>query len=300
MAIVNQWARAKVNLTLRVLGRRPDGYHELISLVAFAAVGDRITLDSSFDRARTPADHVVSGPFAASIEGVDLVSRAIELVRRLRPELVVGRVALDKRLPVAAGLGGGSADAAAVLRAIRAVNPIRADAVDWLGLAQQLGADVPVCFVDRPTVMRGIGERMTRCCVPEISAVLVNPQLPVPVDKTRRVFQALAAGPLGSDCSRVAGDDARLDAGVADLGELVELMRRHGNDLEPPALKVMPAIAAVKAALLGSAGCRHAQLSGAGPTCFGVFGSAAEALAAAEALRAAEPSWWVEATTIGG
>ena len=314
-ARVSEKARAKINLTLRILGRRADGYHELESLVAFAAVGDLITLDTSGDllarRAlrmfarRRPADPMrvdapsneltVSGPFAARIEGANLVDRAIELLWRSHPDMFFGRVTLDKQLPVAAGLGGGSADAAAVLRAMRTLNPGHAGTVDWLGIACQLGADVPVCLLDRPAVMRGIGERTTPFDVPAFAAVLVNPQTPVAADKTRRVFQTLAASPVSA-----SGKGSRLEAGVADLAQLIGLMRRHGNDLERPALAVMPTIADVMAVLLGCPGCLHAQLSGAGPTCFGLFANEQDADSAALSVSAKHPSWWVRATTIGG
>ena len=289
MAIFTEQAPAKVNLTLRILGRRPDGYHELESLVGFAGIGDLVTLDPGL-----PADLEVTGPFADGIDGPNLVGRALQLVKAAHPRMQLGRVMLDKRLPVAAGLGGGSADAAALLRGLRRANPDAEQPIDWPGLALRLGADVPVCLAGRPALMRGIGERVTPCDLPVFAAVLVNAMAAVPADKTGRVFQALAAGPFAA--TRQETVVFRPDS----LAGLVALMRAHGNDLERPAIAVMPTISEVKAALVASAGCVHAQLSGAGPTCFGVFTSAVEARRASVTIAGAAPSWWVRETTIGG
>src|SRR5262245_34650411 len=148
-------ARAKINLTLSVLGRRPDGYHELESLVSFADVADTLTLRTGPDCRIT-----VRGPFAADIEGPNLLERALALLRECDTGLRLGPVELEKNLPVAAGLGGGSADAAALLRAVRRANPERAEQVPWHEVAARLGADVPVCLLGKPALMRGIGDRI--------------------------------------------------------------------------------------------------------------------------------------------
>lgn len=288
MTIATETARAKVNLALRVLGRRADGYHELASLVAFAAVGDSVSID--FGQPRSVA---VDGPFATAIDGPNLIAKALDLLAAADTRLRLGAVTLTKRLPVAAGLGGGSADAAAVLRLVRAQNEALAASVDWNALALRLGADVPVCLAGRTCVMRGIGERLAPCGLPALPAVLVNPQVPVPADKTRRVFQALAAGPVDPARDLSTPNDLDRDA-------LVALMRQVGNDLEAPALEVIPQIASVKAALARQAGCLHAQLSGAGPTCFALFATDAAAELAARNMSAAEPGWWVAATTLAG
>lgn len=280
-------ARAKVNLVLRVLGRRADGYHELVSLVAFADLGDEVTID--LDR---PAGVSTQGPYATEIDGPNLIAKALELLAHAQPRLRLGHVALTKHLPVAAGLGGGSADAAAVLRAVRAQNPELCDSVDWSGIARQLGADVSVCLAQRTSVMRGTGERIARCEIPPLPALLVNPRVPVPADKTRAVFRALAAGRV--EVSR----DLEIPARLAEAA-LLELMQRLGNDLEAPATRVMPAIAEVTSALRGQAGYLCAQLSGAGPTCFAVFANTEAARSAGTALASAHPGWWIAATTLG-
>ena len=285
-AIVTEIARAKVNLTLRVLGRRPDGYHELVSLVAFADMGDEVTLE----RAGPPSVEV-TGPFAGEIVGTNLITNALDLLAAAEPRLALGRVTLDKRLPVAAGIGGGSADAAAMLRAVRRFNPSLANNVDWLGFAARLGADVPVCLESHASIMAGVGERLSRCDIPKLQAVLVNPRAPVPADKTRRVFQALklktASGSADPEPPR-----------QLDRAALIALMRRDGNDLEDAAAAVLPAITAVKAALQATPGLIHAQLSGAGPTCFGIYESSDAARAAAQELAMARPDWWLLQTTL--
>ena len=317
-------ARAKINLTLTVLGRRPDGYHDLESLVTFAGIGDRVTLLPGPDCGVT-----TSGPFAAHIEGPNLLDRALGLLREQDPGLRLGAVELEKNLPVAAGLGGGSADAAALLRAVRQVNPERTDRIDWHGLATRLGADVPVCLAGVPALIRGIGDRIEPLGparrLPPLAAVLVNPRVPLP---TAQVFRALAAS---SPSPRTSWGEGRGEgqtlapASVAaphpnplpteewgegtgaapgatgpfqDLEALVAYVRTHGNDLEPPAISLLPAIADVKAALSAQPACRLAAMSGSGPTCFGIFGNATDAARAAAALAATHPDWWIAHTRL--
>ena len=219
-------ARAKLNLALKVLGRRPDGYHEIESLVAFAEIGDRVAFTPGHEcRVAT------SGPFAGDIDGPNLLDRALTLLREHDAKLRLGTVLLEKNLPVAAGLGGGSADAAALLRAVRRANPERAGAVAWHALAARLGADVPVCLAGTPALISGIGDKVeplgAACSLPAMAAVLVNPRLPLP---TAQVYQALAAGPAS-----VAGRASALPRPFSDLDDLVDAMRGHGNDLERPA-----------------------------------------------------------------
>lgn len=191
--VITQRARAKLNLTLRILGRRPDGYHEVDSLIAFADdIYDIVTLDPS-----KPTRVTLSGPFAGAIVGPNLVETALHRLTAAEPGLKVGAVHIEKHLPVAAGIGGGSADAAAVLRAVRTANPSFADAVDWMEIAAGLGADVPVCFLDRTCHVTGFGERLVELPrLPALPAVLANPLADVPSDKTAQVFGRLAAPPL--------------------------------------------------------------------------------------------------------
>jgi 4-diphosphocytidyl-2-C-methyl-D-erythritol kinase len=287
---VREAARAKVNLTLGVLGRRPDGYHEIESLVAFADAGDRVTL--------TPRPHCrirIGGPFARDIVGENLLARTLDVLSGLDPGLLLGTVELEKNLPVAAGLGGGSADAAALLRAVRRANPGRADAVAWHEVAVRLGADVPVCLAGVPALIRGIGEKVGPLAgspaLPAMPAVLVNPGQPL---ATAEVFRALAAAPLGSRDRNPISVHAPLDA-----AGLVALMRERGNDLEPPATVLLPAIADIKASLSAQPGCMIAAMSGSGPTCFGIFADAASAGRAAAVLARCEPCWWVVETRLG-
>lgn len=284
--ILVETARAKVNLTLRVLGRRPDGYHELESLVAFADVGDEVTLHVD-----APGGVTVSGPFASAIDRENIASRALRAAAEVAPALRLGGVAIEKKLPVAAGIGGGSADAAAVLRALRRANGAQALEVDWSALAASLGADVPVCLMSAAQFMWGIGrETAPLPNIPALPAVLVNPGVPL---ATGPVFQALSAAPA-------PGRDALPDlpGPFPNIASAAEYVRLRGNDLEPAAAGLCPSIGTVLAALGAEPGVLAARMSGSGPTCFAIFGSALHAEAAAERLGAHNPGWWVVATTL--
>ena len=281
--MITEAARAKVNLTLEVLGRRPDGMHELASLVAFANVGDTLTLDTS-----KPVGVSVDGQFAPTLAGENLITVTLRRLAEAEPRLLLGHVHLDKRLPVAAGIGGGSADAAAVLRAVRRANPELVSTVDWMKIAAGLGADVPVCLTSETAWMTGTGEiNLPLRGWPALGAVLVNPLVPAPADKTAQVFRRLAA-PLLSNGPRPEPPGSGQSA--------IDFMASRGNNLERAALAVMPVAAAVKTALLGIAGCRYAAVSGGGPTCFGIFD---DPEIAAHILGEQEPSWWVRPVTLG-
>jgi 4-diphosphocytidyl-2-C-methyl-D-erythritol kinase len=284
---VRELAHAKVNLTLKVLGRRDDGYHELESLVTFADLHDVVTLEPGADGVVT-----VSGPFASYIGGENLLVRAMALLRRADASLQLGSVRLVKNLPVAAGLGGGSADAAAFLRAVRQVNADRAGSVAWLDIAARLGADVPVCFGARPAILSGLGERLAPVAsLPAVGAVLVNPRVPL---ATADVFEALGAAPAAPAGRRPAAPE------LLRLADLVGYMRAHGNDLERPAMALVPAIRDVKAALGAEPECRYAAMSGSGPTCFGIFADQGQAADAARRIAGVHAGWWVEATVLQG
>jgi 4-diphosphocytidyl-2-C-methyl-D-erythritol kinase len=282
--MITEVARAKVNLTLEVIGRRPDGYHELASLVAFADIGDTLTLD--IDRA---IDVSAGGPFAPSIAGENLIAVTLRRLLEAEPRLALGHMHVDKQLPVAAGIGGGSADAAAVIRAVRRANPDLAASIDWARIGAGLGADVAVCLESKTAWMTGIGEVVTPMRGwPALQAVLVNPMVPAPIDKTAQVFRRLGAAALGDD-------PAPYPPGSGETA--IDFMASRGNNLERAAMAVMPIVAAIKTALLGIPGCRYAAVSGGGPTCFGIFDNPQ---IAAHILNEQEPSWWVRAVTLGG
>jgi 4-diphosphocytidyl-2-C-methyl-D-erythritol kinase len=269
-----------------VHGRRPDGYHALESLVTFAGMSDTVTLLPDAE-----CGVVVAGPFAQYIGGENLLIRALALLREAHPRLRLGAVRLDKNLPVAAGLGGGSADAAALLRAVRRANGETGAGVPWTAIAARLGSDVPVCLANAPALVWGRGEHIAQVRpLPEVSVVLVNPRLPL---ETARVFAALGAGPAPE---QPAPPVPRL----RDLGDLLAYMRARGNDLERPAVALLPPVGEVKAALEAQRGCLLAAMSGSGPTCFGIFSDAVEAQHAAETIERARGDWWVRSVSLAG
>lgn len=272
-AAVEGFAPAKVNLVLHVTGRRADGYHLLDSLVVFADVGDRLT--AAPDEALLLN---VTGPRAAGVplDGTNLVLRAAALLAPGRG----ARIGLEKHLPAAAGIGGGSSDAAAAFRVLSRLWGVPLPAPDAV---LPLGADVPVCLAARGARMQGIGERLTPLpTLPPLWLVLVNPGVPVP---TGPVFAALARRdnpPLPQALPR-----------LADAAELAGWLHTCRNDLEPPARALVPAVGQAIAALAAQRGCLLARMSGSGATCFGLFATAADAAQAARALRVAAPGWWV-------
>jgi 4-diphosphocytidyl-2-C-methyl-D-erythritol kinase len=313
-------APAKVNLTLRIIGRRADGYHDIESLVAFAAVGDTLTFT------RGPSlSLVVRGPTAAASGEIadNLVLRgARELSERIEG-LTLGRFVLSKRLPVAAGLGGGSADAAAAMRLLARVNRISLDDPRVVAAARASGADVPVCLDPRPRLMRGIGEILSQPLdLPRLPAVMVNPRVAVP---TKDVFTALqldraegvggqtpspmelglarvppfAATPTPDTSPQGGGERGRPSGGWEQSAALLRALACDRNDLEGPAVALQPIIADVLNELRALPGCRLARMSGSGATCFGLFDSGRAAATAARAVRTKYPDWWVRATTLG-
>src|SRR4249919_638806 len=287
-------APAKVNLTLRVLGRRADGYHELESLVAFAGVGDALTFAPG-----GALTLIVSGPTApaAGDSADNLVLKAARALLERIAGLTLGRFALSKRLPVAAGLGGGSADAAAALRLLAHANGIALDDPRLMQAAQATGSDVPVCLDPKPRLMRGVGDVLSAPLdLPRLFTVLVNPGVAV---STRDVFAALnlasvpASGGASSPTPLVS--EGWGGAPTAFVAALV----KERNDLEAPAIELEPAIADVLAVLQALPDCRLARMSGSGATCFGLFPTNAAAAAAARTLRVGYPQWWVRATVLG-
>ncbi len=281
------FAPAKVNLTLHVLGKRSDGYHELESLVVFADVGDELTFVPGGELALD-----VTGPTAASAgdTGDNLVLKAARALAQRVPGLRLGRFTLDKQLPVAAGLGGGSSDAAAALRLLARENKLSLDDPRIREAAKATGADVPVCLDPRARMMRGIGEILSAPLpMKRLHAVLVNPRVAVP---TRDVFVALAAKPL--DSVPLPDEFIRPRMNASAITYEAKLRR---NDLEYPAARLQPIIDQVILALHDTATCSLARMSGSGATCFGIYHTAAEATSVAQKISASQPGWWVQATT---
>ncbi len=279
--MISVLAPAKVNLALHVTGRRADGYHEIETLALFAVMADRLTANEAASTGLS-----ISGPFAGdlSAEADNLVLRAAEALRKAAG-LQVPETAfhLEKNLPVASGIGGGSADAAATLIALKALWNLPADH-DLGPVACRLGADVPMCLASVPLVARGTGERIEAVTIARsLPCVLVNPGIAV---STRDVFSALAR--------RDNPPMEPMPAGGPDI----EWLMRQRNDLEPPAMALCPQIGTAIAMLEARTGHLLARMSGSGATCFGLFATVAEAEAAAQEIRARQPSWWCVATQL--
>jgi 4-diphosphocytidyl-2-C-methyl-D-erythritol kinase len=276
---VSGFAPAKVNLYLHVLGRRADGYHRLDSLVAFADIGDRVTA--------RPADGLtltVGGPEAAAIAGLGEDNLVIRAARLLMAQAGIGAgvaLHLEKHLPAAAGIGGGSSDAAATLRALAMLWEVRLGEPELMELAVQLGADVPACLAGHPVWVGGIGEEiMPAGVLPDAGIVLANPRRPLP---TAAVFQRYR-GPY-----RPAG---RFDPVPSDAVGLAAMLASRHNDLTEAARDLVPEVGAVLNRLAALPGALLARMSGSGATCFALFADHAAALAAGKTLALAEPGWW--------
>ena len=277
-------APAKINLSLRIIGRRADGYHELQSLVVFARIGDRVSAEAA--GALTLDLH---GPFAAALGGDpdNLVLRAARLLRERTGTRAGARLTLEKNLPIASGIGGGSADAAAGLRALVRLWGVDPGAAALGEMAAALGADVPVCLDARPALMWGAGANIARLdALPRFHLVLVNPGVGL---ATAEVFGALAAPALAHV------PEAPALPSFATLDALIRWLAGEANDLEAPAQALAPEIGTVLAALAASAGCRLARMSGSGATCFGIYADEAAATTAATAIARAHPGWWAVA-----
>ena len=282
-------APAKINLTLHIEGRRPDGYHDLQSLVAFAGTGDFLILapDDFFEL-------TLEGPTAieAGDGGDNLVARADRALRAEKPGLRTGAFHLVKRLPVAAGIGGGSADAAAALRLLAAANDLALDDPALYAAARAAGADVPVCVVPRARMMTGVGERLgPPIRLPPLFSVLVNPRVPV---ETRAVFHKLGLKP-GESLGY--GPHPAIASGM-DFETFLRALKRGRNDMEDAACVLAPIIGHVLSVLSGARGCRVARMSGSGATCFALFETRRQAGAAAKAISQGHPEWWVKATLL--
>ena len=279
-------APAKVNLYLHVLGRRADGYHLLDSLVVFASEGDRIEVTAADDLRLT-----VSGPFAADVPAGDdnLVLRAARALAAAAGRPAQASIRLEKRLPVASGIGGGSADAAAVLRALVRLWDVPIADEDLAPVALSLGADVPMCLHGRPVYVGGIGEDIEAApALPACALVLVNPRVPLP---TPQVFRGRTA-PFSAP--------GRFAAPPRDAAELAALLARRSNDLTTAAVALVPEVATVLDALSAIPGVLLARMSGSGATSFGLCADLPVATVAAALLADRHPGWWVVAADVSG
>jgi 4-diphosphocytidyl-2-C-methyl-D-erythritol kinase len=288
MRTLSVLAPAKLNLFLHVGGKRPDKYHALESLVVFAETGDRLEL-SSVDGLSLK----VSGPYAAQTPKGDdnlvlKAAKALAATMKLAPGV---SIALEKNLPVAAGIGGGSADAAAALRGLNVFWNLNRAEAELIDLAATLGSDVPACLLSRPCWMEGRGEHVKRVpAVPRIAAVLVNPGVELP---TKDVFAAL-------NLRKGIGAIAPPETGMQTLWDLVAYLGDAENDLEAPACRLRPVIDGVLGALNQEPGCVMSLMSGSGATCFGLFEEQLSADLAADKIAQDHPQWWVKATRIAG
>jgi 4-diphosphocytidyl-2-C-methyl-D-erythritol kinase len=285
-SMLHEFAPAKINLFLHVLGRREDGYHHLESLVSFADIGDELSLEPG-----QSLSFGVSGPFAFGLSGDDnLVMKAVRAFSAGFGRAKSGRFHLVKNLPVASGIGGGSSDAAAALRLLARANQIAPDDPRLMDAARTLGADVPVCLdPSAPRMMQGIGHELgNRLHGFRYPALLVNPGQPV---ETRPVFEALGLRP-GERFAAVESAKSDTKDGA------FRILESTRNDLESAARSLVPEIADVLAALNASEGCRLARMSGSGATCFAILGSMPSARSAEKRLRADHPDWWTQACLI--
>jgi len=273
-------APAKINLALHVTGRRDDGYHLLESLVVFTRFGDRLTV--------TPADadgFEIAGPYAAGLpaDGVNLALRARDAMRAAFGRSDPVHILLEKNLPVASGVGGGSSDAAAVISTLARLWELPADA-DLARIGLALGADIPMCLVAAPLIARGVGDEIEPVPgLPGLGMVLVNPGVGL---STAEVFQALRSP-----------DNAPLPPlpSPLDFSTLVGWLKTTRNDLEAPARRTQRAIGPALDALR-KAGASFSRMSGSGATCFGLFESGNAAKRAAIEIRKSHPDWFVAAT----
>ncbi|MGQ0741478.1 MAG: 4-(cytidine 5'-diphospho)-2-C-methyl-D-erythritol kinase [Alphaproteobacteria bacterium] len=275
-------APAKINLFLHVGAKRADGFHALESLAVFAEVCDRLTF--------SPAKSLelrAEGPFAAKLPpmGENLVVRA---ARALSPERGV-RIVIEKNIPVSSGLGGGSADAAAALRGLNLLWDLGKSESELMETAATLGSDVPVCVLSRPALMEGRGEIVTPVYgVPQVATVLITPEAMLPtVDVFSRVVKRTGLGQM-----------ERAPARMETIWDVTAYLAGARNDLEEPACALVPEIEDVLDALSGQPGCAFLQMSGSGPSCFGLFEGRHFALEVAESVAHEHPKWWVRATRI--
>jgi 4-diphosphocytidyl-2-C-methyl-D-erythritol kinase len=283
--ILTERAPAKINLTLHITGRRADGFHTVESLVAFSRAGDTVSLAPG--KALTLS---VEGPSAAASGRVEdnlILCAARHFAERV-PAADLGAFHLVKRLPVAAGMGGGSSDAAAALRLLARANALSFDDPTLMEAAKATGADVPVCLSRGARVMRGIGDELgPLLTLAPLVALLVNPGVAL---GTRQVFARLniaPGAPAGFGAHPVIGPKLEADA-------LIAALRRGRNDMEAAACLLAPVVGDVLAILSAAPGCRLARMSGSGATCFALFRDCRSAARARKSILRAHPAWWTK------
>ena len=288
--VLSERAPAKVNLTLHILGRRADGFHTLESLVAFSQGGDTLSLTEGEALSLS-----IEGPSAAASGHIEdnLVLRATHHFAKRFPGARSGAFHLVKRLPVAAGLGGGSSDAAAALRLLARANGVAGDHPLLFEAAKATGADVPVCLMRRARMMRGVGDELgPLIALPPLIGLLVNPGEPV---ETKAVFARMNIPP-GSATGFGGHPDLDPDMPV---DALMTALRKGRNDMEAAACLIAPVIGDVLAVLAAAPGCRLARMSGSGATCFALFKDCRSAARAKKAILRAHPAWWVKSCVLG-
>jgi 4-diphosphocytidyl-2-C-methyl-D-erythritol kinase len=278
-------APAKINLTLHVLGRRADGWHTLESLVALSRAGDTLSLTEG-----EPLSLSVEGSGAAASGRVEdnLVLRAARHFAKRFPAAKLGSFHLVKRLPVAAGLGGGSSDAAAALRLLARANAVALDDTGVSEAARATGADVPVCLIGRARMMRGTGDELgPLLALPPLISLLVNPGEPV---ATKEVFSLMKIAP---GAATGFGGHPKLYPNMPPEA-LIAALRKGRNDMEAAACLLAPVIGDVLSVLAAAPGCSLARMTGSGATCFGLFKDCRTAARAKKAILRAHPSWWAK------
>jgi 4-diphosphocytidyl-2-C-methyl-D-erythritol kinase len=282
-------APAKINLTLHVLGRRADGYHRLESLVAFSRSGDTLSF--------LPGDTlklVISGPTApaAGDLGDNLVLKAARHLAERVEGLRLGAFHLVKNLPVAAGIGGGSSDAAAALRLLACANSLALDDPRVIAAAAATGSDVPVCLAARARMMSGVGETLGPVLdLPALPALIVNPRQAL---ATKDVFARMN---LAVDAESGFGPHPNIAVGL-DAAALIALLKKGRNDMEDAACVLAPVIGDMLAILSAAPGCKLARMSGSGATCFAIFPDCRAVAKARRSILAAHPGWWAKAAIL--
>jgi 4-diphosphocytidyl-2-C-methyl-D-erythritol kinase len=287
--LLRERAPAKINLTLHVVGRGADGWHRLESLVAFSRAGDLLTFEEA-----EAASLAVEGPTAAAAGDVadNLVLRAARRFAEHFPGAKPGAFRLVKRLPVAAGIGGGSSDAAAALRLLARANGVALSDERLLAAARKTGADVPVCLAGRARMMRGVGDELGPfLSLPPLVALIVNPGQPL---ETKAVFARMGLAP-GADAGFRAHPALRSGMGQ---DELIAALGKGRNDMEAAACRLAPIIGDVLAILAAAPGCRLARMSGSGATCYALFRDCPAAARARRAILRTHPGWWVKSCVL--